>query len=464
MNSQAKPGDKHQMILEVEIPVAEMQLALRQASRKIANQVNIPGFRKGKAPQSVLEGFVGAEAILEEASQQLVPQAYVEALQVHALEPVAQPELEITQLKKDEPLLFTATVTVKPEVKLGQYKGLELKKKTYRISDEDVDEELEKTRQRVAKLVEAPADAVVENGDNIALDFKGFVGGEAFDGGEAQNYPLEVGSHSFIPGFEEQLIGLKREEEKELTVTFPEEYHEKKLAGQDATFQVQVHSIKRKELPELNDAFAQEVSETADTLEQLRAETRAKLQENFDNSADEACRATGVQEAIHHAEVDLPQVMIENRMDDYVDEFAQKLQSQGLNLDMYLTYAKTTKADLREQYRVQAEAVTKMDLVLEAIAKEENIQVTEEDLNRQIEAMAAKYWQTPDQVRQTLEASGNLPYIEDNIKLVKAGQLIYENAQITLEDFDRKAALEDIAAAHEKDVAAQAEADAADEQ
>ncbi|MEG1500725.1 MAG: trigger factor [Clostridiales bacterium] len=434
MNSQAKQGEKHQIILEVEIPVAEMQTSIQKAGRKIAAKVNIPGFRKGKAPQSVLESFIGVEAILEEASQELVSAAYYDAVQANNLEPVAQPQLEITQLVKDQPLLFTAIVTVKPEVTLGDYKGLALIEKVYNITDADVETELEKTRQRVAKVQDAPEDAAVENGDTVNIDFKGFVDDVAFEGGAAEAYSLEVGSKSFIPGFEDQIIGMKINEEKDITVSFPEEYHEKSLAGKEAIFKVKLHSIQRKILPELNDDFAKEISETSDTIEQLRAETKTKMQENFDKNAKDACRALGVQTAVENAEVDIPAIMIENRIDDILEDLNQKLESQNLKMEMYLKYAKCTMEEMRERYRVQAESAVKMDLVMETIGKDAAVEVSEEDIDKQMEMMSASYWQPKEQIRQIMESSGNMANVIEGIRMVKAGQLIYDNAVVSFEE------------------------------
>ncbi len=433
MNSQLKDGEKNQVILEIEVPYEEMAIDIKLAGKIIANKVDIPGFRKGKVPQSVLENHVGMEAILEEAAQGTVAKSYMEAVKKHDLHPVCHPQVEIKQMEKDKPLIYTATVTVKPEIVLGEYRGLEASKKTLTIGDAEVEKEIEKSRSRLAKLVDAPEGAALKSGDTAVLDFKGFLGEEAFPGGEAADYSLVLGSNTFIPGFEEQLIGLAAGDKKDVTVVFPEDYQEKSLAGKEAIFKVEIKGVKHKELPELNDDLAKEISENSDTLEQLKAEIKEKMQARMDHNSEEAAKAQVVKKAVENAQMDIPQVMVDSRVENILAEMEHRLQSQGLSFDMYMQYAKVTEEQLRQQYTPQALHDVKTDLVLEAIAKAEDIDVSQEDIDKHIEKMAAQYWQPVDKIREALEKNNAMDTIAQGIKMMKAEELIYNNAVISEE-------------------------------
>ena len=442
MNSEVKQGEKYQVNLEVEVPAEEMALDIKLAAKRIGAKVDIPGFRKGKVPFSILEAHVGTAALLEEAAETVVNRTYAEALTKHDIHPVAQPEIRLDQIGKDQPLKYTAIITVRPEVKLGDYKGLEVVKKVYEVSEEDVAKELEAARERVAKFLDAEEGAKVENGDQAVIDFTGYVDGEAFEGGAAEDYPLNIGSGSFIPGFEDQVVGMAANEEKDIEVTFPEKYQEESLAGKPATFKVKVKAIKKRILPELDDAFAQDISETADTLEQLKKELKDRMQANFDKNADEMCRSEAIAQAVENAEIDIPPVMIENRVEELIGDMARRLEQQGLNMDMYLEYTKSNMEQMREQYKPQAENSVRVDLVMDAIAKAEDVKVEEADIRKQIEEMAAAYWQPAEAIREAIVKNNAMPEMIEGIRLIKAGDLIFEASVVKEEPLEAEPAEE----------------------
>lgn len=433
MNAQIKAGEKHEVILEIQVPLEEMQDDIKIATKIIANQVNIPGFRKGKVPLAVLENHVGMEVILEEAAQGIIAKSYSEAIKNHDLQPVCRPQIDIKQMEKGKPFVYTATFAVKPDVTLGQYQGVEISKKVTVVGDEAVARELEKARNRVSKLVDAEEGAAIKNGDTAVIDFKGFVDEVAFPGGEAADYSLAVGSGSFIPGFEEQLVGLAVGDKKDVEVTFPEEYQEKSLAGKAAVFQVEVKGLQNKIIPDLNDDFAKEISETADTLEALKAEIRENMQKHSDKQTEQMAKGQAVAKAVEHAEMDIPQAMVEARLDDMIADMEQRLQAQGLSMDMYMQYAKIDREQLRQQYAPQALQDVKTELVLEAVAKAEDLQVSQEEIDAHIEKMAAGYWQTPDKIRAAIEENNAMEGIINGLKIMKAEEFIYDNAVVSEE-------------------------------
>lgn len=437
MKFQVSEGEKYEKIMEVEIPVEELELPIKFACKRLAEKVNIPGFRKGKAPRSVLESFVGIDAILEEMADDMLGKAYVEGLKETGLEPVAQPRVEMVELAQDKPMRFKAFITVKPEVKLGQYKGLAVTRRIIEVNDEDITRDLEQQRQRMSKLVDAEEGYAAANGDVVTINFRGLKDGQAFDGGTAENYPLELGSNTFIPGFEPQLVGCKLGEERNIDVTFPADYQEPKLAGQPVVFEVKVNEIKRKVLPELDQEFIEEVSETAENLDQLKDEVRARLTEESMNMANENTRSAAVFEAVEKAEVDVPPVMIEQELDQLVHDTAQRMQAQGLNLDQYLQYTGGTMETLRENYRARAELAVKRDLVMEAVAAAEDIPVSEQEIADEIKQMAVNYWQPEEKIREALEKNNRMDDLSQSIRLQKAAQLIYDQAEISDEIVDR---------------------------
>lgn len=366
-------------VLTVEVDADTFNKALDDAFKKVVKQVSIPGFRKGKVPRGLFEQRFGVEALYQDALDILLPVEYPKAVEEAGIEPVDRPEIDVEKIEKGENLIFTAKVTVKPEVKLGEYKGLGIEKDDTAVTDEDVQNELKSLQERQAELV-VKEDGKVEEGDTVVLDFEGFVDGEAFEGGKAENYSLEVGSGSFIPGFEDQLVGLEAGAEKDVEVTFPEEYHAEELAGKPAVFKVKIHEIKAKELPELNDEFAKDVDEEVETLAELTEKTKKRLEEAKENEADAKLREELVVKAAENAEADIPQAMIDTELDRMMKEFEQRLQMQGMNLELYFQFSGQDENALKEQMKEDAEKRVKSNLTLEAIAKAENLQVTDEEV------------------------------------------------------------------------------------
>ncbi len=461
MKFQVSDGEKYQKVMEAEISAEEMDLPIKLACKRLAEKVNIPGFRKGKAPRSVLENFIGIQAILEEAADDMLGQAYVAGLKETGLEPVAKPEVEVTQLAAGQPMKFTAIITVKPGITLGQYKELPVTRRIIQVSEADIDQDIAKQQQRLSKLVDAPEGAEAKSGDTVTIDFKGLKDGVAFDGGTAENYPLVLGSNSFIPGFEDQLLGAKQDEERSLEVTFPAEYQEKSLAGQDVVFEVKVKEIKVRQLPELDDAFVQEVSETAETMEQLRADVRKYLEEESKRAADDNSRVEAIAQAVEKAEADIPPVMIEQQIDQIVAETNQRLQSQGLSFDAFLQYTGQTMEQIRETYQKQAEFMVKRDLVVEAVAEKEQLQAEAADIDAEIGNLAKNYWQTPEKIRETLEQNGRLEDLAYSVRMQKAADFIYANAVVTDEIVDREQMMQEAAAKAAAQAAAQVDDEAA---
>lgn len=474
MKFQVSDGEKFQKIMEIEIPVEELEQPIRLACKRLSNKVNIPGFRKGKAPRSILENFLGIAAILDEAADDLLPKAYVEGLKETGLEPVAQPEIEVVTLEENQPMRFKATVTVKPEVKLGDYKGLEVTRRIMDVTDEDIDAEIENQRQRMSKLVDAAEDAAAANGDTVVIDFKGLKDGVAFEGGTANDYPLSLGSGSFIPGFEEQLVGCHAGDEKNIDVTFPEDYGVKELAGQPVVFEIKVKAIKNKVLPELDQEFVEEVSETAENMEQLREEFRAKMEEQSLAAADDTARNAAVAKALENCEVEIPPVMIEQQMAGMIEDAKRQIASQGMTYEQYLEYVKRTDEDFREQYRKQAEVIVKRELMLEEIIKQEKLEATDEDIDAQIREIAGRYWMPEDKVKEILSSGGRMEDVKYDALMRKAVELIFSNAQLNNLHINRAElaqqvteamqGADDQAAADNADAAAQAEASAVEDQ
>ncbi|MCI6606877.1 MAG: trigger factor, partial [Mitsuokella jalaludinii] len=400
-------GENQQVTLTIEVEAAEVNKAVDQACKRLANRVSIPGFRKGKAPRMIVERHVGKDAVLQEAFDIVAPKALSKAFDEQKIDPVTRPSVDIETLEEGKDLVFKATVTPRPEVKLGDYKGLNVPKNEVNITDEDVEKQLKTFQDRQGKLVDAPEGAEVKDGDFTTLDFKGFVDGEAFDGGEGKDYPLQIGSNSFIPGFEDQLVGAKIGEERDVNVKFPEEYHAKELAGKDATFKCTIRSIKTKELPAIDDELAKKVSKF-ETLDELKADIRKNLEENAERTAENDQKSAAIEMATNNITVDIPAVMIDNRVTAMIQEMAMRLEQQGMKLEQYLQYAGTDIAKLREQYRETAEKNVKTDLMLEEVAKAEDIKVEAKDLDEEVAAMAAAYGATPQQVQKIIKEQGRI--------------------------------------------------------
>ena len=426
MKVTAEKIDNQQVVLEIEVPAAELEKASEKAFKKIAGKVNIPGFRKGKAPRKIVEQHVGKQAILDEAFEIIAPQAYAEALEDQKIDPVTRPAIDVVTMEEGKDLVFKATVTEKPELKLGEYKGLKIEQKVGTVSDDDVQQQLTRMLDRQADMVEAEEGAAVQASSFITLDFKGFVDGEAFPGGEGKDYPLQIGSHSFIPGFEEHLIGAKIGEEKDVNVTFPKEYHAAELAGKEAVFKCTVRSIKEKVVPAMDDEFAKKAS-TFQTLDELKADVRSKLEKSAAERAESDNREAALQQASDNATVEIPDVMVDNRVTTMIQELSMRLEQQGMKMEQYLQYAGTDIAKIRETYREAAAKNVKMDLVLEQVAKAEEIKVEAADLDAEVEAMAKTYGATPEQVKKIIAQQGRLGDLAATVLRRKTAQFIVDN-------------------------------------
>ena len=419
-------GENQQVTLTVEVEAAEVSKAVEKAVKRLSNRVNIPGFRKGKAPRKIIERNVGMDAIMQEAFDIVGPKAFADALEEQKIEPVSRPQIDIETLEDGKDLVFKATVTPRPEVKLGEYKGLKVEKNVEAVTDEDVEKQLKTFQDRQGKMVDAPEGSAVKDGDFTTLDFEGFVDGEAFEGGKGQDYPLQIGSGSFIPGFEDQLIGAKIGEEKEVNVTFPEEYHAKELAGKAAMFKCTIRSIKQKELPAMDDELAKKVSKF-ETLEELKADVRKNLEENAARKAENDQKSAAIEMATNNITVDIPAVMIDNRVEGMIREMAMRLEQQGMSFDAYLQYAGTDINKIREDYRETAEKNVRTDLMLEEVAKAEDIKVEAKDLDAEVAGMAAAYGATPQQVQKIIKEQGRIGDLAATVLRKKTAQFIIDN-------------------------------------
>ena len=426
MKVTAENGENQQVTLTIEVEAAEVTKAVNKAAKRLANRVNIPGFRKGKAPRIIVERHVGTDALMQEAFDLIAPQAFDNALKEQKIEPVTRPNIDIVTLEDGKDLVFKATVTPRPEVKLGDYKGLKVEKQVAEVKDEDVEKQIKNFQDRQGKMVDAPEGAAVENGDFTTLNFEGFVDGTPFEGGKGEDYPLQIGSGSFIPGFEDQLVGAKIGEEKEVNVTFPEEYHSTDLAGKAAMFKCTIKSIKRKELPEINDELAKKVSKF-DTLDELKADIRKNLEENAERKAENDQKSAAIEQATNNIQVDIPAVMIDNRVTAMIQEMAMRLEQQGMKLEQYFQYAGTDIAKIREDYRETAEKNVKTDLMLEEVAKAEDIKVEAKDLDAEVAAMAAAYGATPQQVQKIIKEQGRIGDLAASVLRKKTAQFIIDN-------------------------------------
>ncbi|WP_017185658.1 trigger factor [Alkalibacillus haloalkaliphilus] len=426
MSAKWEKKEGNEGVLTVEVDASEFDQALDQAFKKVVKDVQIPGFRKGKVPRPMFEQRFGVESLYQDAVDIVLPDAYMKAVEEAGITPVDRPEVDVEQIEKGQPLIFKATVTVKPEVELGEYKGLEVEEQDATVADEEVEEELKSQQEKQAELV-VKEEGEVENGDTVVIDFEGFLDGEAFEGGSAENHTLEVGSGSFIPGFEEQLVGKTAGEDTEVSVTFPEDYHAEELAGKETTFKVKIHEVKAKELPELDDEFAKDVDEEVETLEELKTKTKERLQEQKETEADNQKRETLVEKASENATVDIPDAMVDSELDRMLQEFEQRLQMQGMTLDMYYQFSGQSEDDLKEQMKEDAAKRVRTNLTLEAISAQEELEVTEQDVEDQLQEMAAMYQTDAEQLKQML--GGNTDALNEDLKLKKAIDFLVENAK-----------------------------------
>ena len=398
MSLQVEKLEHNMAKLTVEVAAEDVEKALQAAYLKQRKQINIPGFRKGKVPRQMIEKMYGPEVFYDEAANNMIPDAYAKAYDESELDIVSQPKIEVVQMEKGKPFIFTAEVATKPEVTLGDYKGLKVDKVSTRVTQKEVDEEIEKERERNARTIEV-TDRAVQDKDEVTLDFEGFVDGVAFEGGKGEDYPLTIGSGSFIPGFEEQLIGAEIDKEVEVNVTFPKEYHSEELAGKDATFKCTVHTIKAKELPELDDEFASEVSE-CETMDAYRAEVKKNIKERKERTGKEKKENQAVDQAIENAQMDIPEAMSELQVRQMADDFARRIQQQGLTVEQYFQFTGMTAEKMMEEMRPQAEKSIKTRLVLEAIVKAENIEVSDERVEEELTKMAEAYQMEVEKLKE----------------------------------------------------------------
>lgn len=427
MNVTTEKIENHKVVLTIEVPAEELDKGIKAACKFLANRVNIPGFRKGKAPRRILEMNIGKEAILDEAFDRVAQKAFEEALKQENLDPVDRPQVDVVTLEEGKDVVFKATITPVPEVTLGEYKGLKVAKDAVEVKDEQVEEQVKNILNHHAKMVDAEEGATVANDDFITLDFKGEVDGVAFAGGEGKDYPLQIGSHSFIDTFEDQLVGLKVGEEKDVNVTFPEEYHAKDLAGKATVFHCKINSIKHKEMPELTDEFVK-ASTSYESIEDMKAKLRENIEKNAQREADTKRRNEILKQATDNITVDIPEVMVENRVSNMIQELSVNLENQGMNLDAYLKYANMDMAKLREQYKESAAIAVKTDLMLDAVAKAEDIKVENADINAEIALLAATYGTTPQEVSKIIKKNHSIGNLVATVLHKKAANFIIDSA------------------------------------
>ncbi|MGG0720423.1 trigger factor [Robertmurraya massiliosenegalensis] len=424
MSAKWEKQEGNQGVLTFEVDAEKFNEGLDAAFKKVVKTVSVPGFRKGKMPRGMFEKRFGIESLYQDAIDILLPEAYTNAIEEAGIDPVDRPEIDVEQVEKGKALIFKATVTVKPEVKLGEYKGIEVEKVDTEVTEEDVNQELTTLQERHAELV--VKETAAENGDSVVMDFEGFVDGEPFEGGQADNYSLELGSGQFIPGFEEQLVGTAAGEEKEVEVTFPEDYHAADLAGKKAVFKVKVHEVKGKELPELDDEFAKDADDEVETLDALKEKIKTRLEESKKHEAEHAVRDTVVEKAAENAEIDLPAIMIDNEVDRMLQEFEQRLQMQGMNLDLYFQFSGQDETALRDQMKEEADKRVRMNLTLEAIAKAENIEVSPEEMDAELNKMAEMYNMPVENITAAL---GSLDGLKADVQVRKALDFLVENSK-----------------------------------
>ena len=426
MSLQVENLEHNMAKLTITVSAEEVEKALQAAYLKQRSKISLPGFRKGKVPRQMIEKMYGPEVFYDEAANHMISEAYGKAYDECELEIASQPTIDVVQLEKGKDFIFTAEVAVKPEVKLGEYKGLKVDKVSTRVMQKEVDEEIEKERERNARTVEV-TDRAVQDKDIVTLDFEGFVDGVAFEGGKGENYPLTIGSGAFIPGFEEQLIGAEIDKETEVKVTFPEEYQAKELAGKEAVFKCTVHEIKAKELPELDDEFASEVSEEAETLEDYKAEVKAKIKERKENEGKEKKENQAVEQAVANAEIDLPAPMVDLQAKQMADDFARRIMQQGMSVEQYFQFTGLNEEKMMEELKPQAEKRIRTRLVLEAIVAAENIEVSDERLDEELQKMADSYKMEVEKLKEFM-GENEKKQMKEDIAVQDAVTLITEAA------------------------------------
>ena len=427
MSLQVEKLEKNMAKLTIEVPAEEFDAAIKNAYNKNKNKFSIPGFRKGKAPLSMLEKMYGAGIFYEDAANEVIDASYPKAAEESKEEIVSTPEIKVTQIEKGKAFIYEATVALKPEVTLGEYKGVEVKKAEAVVTDEDVENELTAARKKNGRLIDVE-DGTIEDGDNTIIDFTGYIDDKTFDGGAGTDYPLVIGSHSFIEGFEDQLIGKKKGETCDVNVTFPAEYHADELAGKPAKFVVTIKEVKRNELPELNDEFASEVSDF-DTLDEYKADIRKKLQEKKEQDAKVENENNVIEKVVENAQMELPQPMVDTQAREMVENYARRLQSQGLNINDYMKYTGMTPEKLMEQMRPEAEKRIKTRLVLEKVVEVENVEVSDEKLDEQINEIAASYKLEGAKLKEMM-GEREKEQIREDLKVQAAIDLLVEQAKL----------------------------------
>ena len=426
MSVQVEKLEKNMAKLTIEVAPEELEKAIEGAYQKNKSKISVPGFRKGKVPRQMIERMYGKEVFYEDAVNALIPEAYEKAVDECEEEIVSSPKIEVAQVEAGKPFIFTAEVALKPEVKLGKYKGVKVEKADTEVTDEEVDKEIDKERESNARNIDV-TDRAVKDGDIVTLDFEGFVEGTAFEGGNGENYPLTIGSGTFIPGFEEQLVGAEIGKETEVNVTFPEDYQAEDLKGKAAVFKCTVKEIKEKELPTLDDEFASEVSEF-ETLAEYKADIRGRLEERKAKAAREAKEAAVIEEIIKDSDMEIPEAMIETQQRQMIDEFAQRIQMQGLTLEQYFQFTGASYDQMIEQVKPQAEKRIQSRLVLEAVAAAEKIEATEEDYEEELKSMAEAYQMEVDKVKELLPEK-SVQQIKEDIAVKKAAEFVVDNAK-----------------------------------
>lgn len=426
MSAKWEKQEGNEGVLTIDVSSEEFDKALDKAFKKVVKTIQIPGFRKGKVPRKIFENRFGVESLYQDAVDIVLPEAYTNAVKETGIEPVEQPEVDIEEIEQGKDLVFTAKVTVKPEVKLGEYKGLEVEEQSVEVTDDDVQQAIESQREQHAELI-VKEEGKVEQGDTVVMDFEGFLDGEAFDGGKGENHSLEIGSGQFIPGFEEKLVGKETGEETEIDITFPEEYHAEDLAGKEAVFKVKIHEIKTKELPELDDEFAKDLDEEVESLDELKTKKKAELEEQKKKEAENQKRETLIEKASENAEVDVPEAMVTTELDRMIKEFEQRLQMQGMTMEMYFQFSGQDENALKEQMKTDAEKRVKTNLTLEAIYNEENLEVSDEEVDKELENMSSMYQTDVEQLKQML--GGNTDAIKEDLKFKRAIDFLVEESK-----------------------------------
>ncbi len=425
MSLQVEKLEKNMAKLTIEVSADDLEKALQSAYKKQKNKITLPGFRKGKVPRQMIEKMYGPEIFYDDAINELMPKAYADAYEECELDIVSRPEVDVVQIEKGKPFIFTAEVAVKPEVTLGEYKGLEVDKISTRVTQKEVEEKLKEEAEKNARTVTVE-DRAVQNGDEVIMDFEGFVDGETFEGGKGENYPLTIGSGSFIPGFEEQLVGAEAEKEVEVKVTFPEDYHAEELKGKDAVFKCTVHEIKMKELPEIDDEFAAEVSEF-DTLDEYKADLKAKIKEQKEAEGKRKQEDQAVEKAVENASFEIPEAMITTNISQMTDDFARRMQSQGLTMEQYYQFTGMTAEKMEEEMRPQAIKRIETRIVLEAIAKAENIEISDEKIDEEISKMAESYKMEADKLKEFM-SDAEKKQMKEDMAVQEAVTFLVENA------------------------------------